>query len=164
MTHNAYLVIFTPMLDRDPKTVAINELSRELKERENELARLKESISKISLLEGEIATLQASLKLLRGHDEHEGVGPQPSLANHASNGNSLSLPSIVYKILKQANRPLGPGEVVELGPTNGKTINYHSLTSMMSAKIYNGELFYREGSGKDGKYGLLEWKERDGKK
>lgn len=145
------------MSQQNSKAVAISELTRELKEREREAMRLREAIGRIAALEGEISTLQASLKLLQGHAE-TGESAQPHLFNHSKNGSS-SLSSVVYSILKQANRPLGAGEVVTLGAAHGKTINYQSLTSMMSEKINAGKLFYREGTGRDGKYGLLEWKD-----
>ena len=145
------------MNERSPKTIAINEISRELKEREHEAMRLREAVGRIAALDGEIATLRASLKLLQGQVESNESISQSNLFN-GSASESAALPAIVYKILKQAKKPLGASEVVALGQKDGKTINYRSLTSMMSQKISGGKLFYRDGSGKDGKYGLLEWK------
>jgi hypothetical protein len=148
------------MGSKTSKSLIRTELAREIKEREKEVLRLKAAVGKIPMLEGEIAVLQGSLKLFQGHDEVVKMRPQSHLFNNdGSNNGAPPLSSIVYKILKQANRPLGAGEVVALGPTNGKTINYRSLTSMMSVSIKSRKQFYREGSGKDGKYGLLEWKE-----
>lgn len=138
----------------------IDGIKREIQEREKEVLRLRATVVKISILEREIIQLRGSLKLFQGNDEAGKTRPQPHLFNNGSDNGSPPLPSIVYKILKQADRPLGAGEVVALGPTNGKTINYRSLTSMMSVRIKQGKQFYREGSGKEGKYGLLEWKER----
>lgn len=150
--------MITPVNEKNAKTLVINELTREIKEREEEASRLKAMVQKIAAIEGEITTLRSSLSLLQGNVEAGAVKPQAHLFNNGASNGAQSLPSIAYRILKQANRPLGASELVSMALIDGDEINYHSLTSMMSAKIKNGSQFYREGSGKDGKYGLLEWK------
>ena len=97
-----------------------------------------------------------SLAMIRGADDIGEKGKAPAKLSLTNGASSLS--STVYKILKQAGKPLGPKEIVLLGPTNGRTINYQSLTGLMAGKIKQGKQFYREGSGKNSKYGLLELK------
>lgn len=139
------------------KSAAITELQNEIVKRQKELTRLQAAIRRAPALQGEIQMLQGSLALLRGDQKQKPENPKVESQVPLHNGTpSVPLSSVVQSILRQAGKPLSPGEIVPLGPEHGRTINYGTLTSMMAKRVNKGKEFFRDNAGK---YGLREWEQ-----
>jgi hypothetical protein len=140
------------MRDLDSKTAAISELAKQIKERERELKRLQDGLRLIPALQEQIKMLEGSVAMIQGKHGKEPKKAQVRLP--LSNGAPSTTRTLVYQILKQAGKTLGPSEIIPLGLSHGKTIKYGTLTSMMAGRIKQEKEFYRDEAGK---YGLREW-------
>ena len=143
------------MRDQASKSAAISELTKQIRERENDVRRYQEGINLIPALQAEIRMLEGSLAIIQGGTPIKHGESQAGLPLNGTPIQPKTIGVVAYEILKQAGKPLHVNEILSLSEARGTRIIYKSLTKMISERVRQGKQFYREGAGT---YGLKEWK------
>jgi len=126
-----------------------------LRDQEEEFKRLQKAISLMPRIEGDLAALERSLKIVKGEeDSGTQITPQTGSLTMADMFGRESVPQLIYSVLKEAAKPQRIEQIMPLLAARGCTATEPTVRGAIYRNAKIGKMFRLVAPGT---FGLTEW-------